>query len=143
MHDDFEYFPNLSRTRVLSYRILDFAQNSRRGDQTHLVLWSAQGAIAGMTYEWDEDALLAQAKEGIDSQEFEVVYVGSLSNDVDLPDQEQVSSHLMSRFNCLPVFIAPDLREKYYKTFWCVSNCSAVPHAAARSPDLPPATLAS
>lgn len=41
----------------------------------------------GWDFEWDEDALVAAAKEGI-PEEFDVVYVGSLSVDVDIMEQE-------------------------------------------------------
>ncbi|WIA31619.1 hypothetical protein OEZ86_002503 [Tetradesmus obliquus] len=70
----------------------------------------------GWQFEWDEDALVAQAKEGI-PDEFEVIYVGSLSVDVDVMEQEEVCLQLKQQHNCAPVFIAPDVRDKYYKGF--------------------------
>ena len=80
-------------------------------------LAGSQGAVGGFLFEWDEDALYGQAKDGIPS-EFEVVYVGSLGVEVALQAQEKVSTHLLSTYNCLPVFLGSDLRDKYYKHFW-------------------------
>ena len=72
--------------------------------------------IGGLAFEWDEDALLGQAKEGV-PDEFETFFAGTLGVEIDLADQEKVSQLLHHEFNCLPVFLGKDLREKYYKTF--------------------------
>jgi len=60
--------------------------------------------------------LVLQAKEGV-PEDYEVVFVGSLPVDVDIMEQDQVSNHLRRHFNCAPVFIAPELKQKYYKGF--------------------------
>ena len=65
-------------------------------------------------FEWDEDALVAQAKAGV-PDEYDVVYVGGLSVDVDVMEQEEVAAALKAQHNCAPVFLAPELKEKYYK----------------------------
>lgn len=67
-------------------------------------------------FEWDEDALVAQAKEGI-PDEFDVVYVGCTPADVDIMEQEEVTLQLKQQLGCAPVFIPPDVREKHYKGF--------------------------
>jgi len=46
------------------------------------------------TFEWDEDALVAQAKDGVPRPQFqEVMYVGSLPVDIDVEDQEVRKGH--------------------------------------------------
>lgn len=74
-------------------------------------------AFCGFEFEWDEDALVAQAKEGIESESVQVVYVGSLSVEVEMKDQEAVSEDLWQRFGCLPVFLGRALKDKYYQRF--------------------------
>ncbi|KAF8070915.1 TPS5 [Scenedesmus sp. PABB004] len=81
-----------------------------------LPIRAKRDADGSWEFEWDADALVAQAKEGI-PDEFEVVYVGSLNADVDVMEQEEVSVALKAQHNCAPVFIAPDVKEKYYKGF--------------------------
>jgi trehalose 6-phosphate synthase/phosphatase len=44
---------------------------------------------SGWHFEWDEDALVAQAKDGVPQATFnEVLYVGSLPVDIDIDEQE-------------------------------------------------------
>ncbi|KAF6264985.1 trehalose-6-phosphate synthase/phosphatase [Scenedesmus sp. NREL 46B-D3] len=133
----------------------DFS-DARQAQATRLIIVSnvlpirAKREAEGWQFEWDEDALVAQAKvcrtsgssrgdtppltaaaaavaaaaesratavvEGV-PDEFEVVFVGSLSVDVDVMEQEEVALQLKQQHNCAPVFIAPDVREKYYKGF--------------------------
>ncbi|MEW5315842.1 MAG: hypothetical protein WDW38_007244 [Sanguina aurantia] len=73
-------------------------------------------APEGWEFEWDEDALVAQAKDGIPAG-CDVLYVGSLPVDVPLEDQEGVATDLKRMFNCSPVFMDSELKEKYYKGF--------------------------
>ncbi|XP_048599220.1 probable alpha,alpha-trehalose-phosphate synthase [UDP-forming] 7 [Brassica napus] len=47
----------------------------------------------------------------------EVLYVGSLSRDVDSHEQEHVAQILLEKFKCVPTFLPPDLRSKYYDRF--------------------------
>mmetsp|Transcript_34490 Transcript_34490/g.97716 ORF Transcript_34490/g.97716 Transcript_34490/m.97716 type:complete len:872 (+) Transcript_34490:312-2927(+) len=67
-------------------------------------------------FEWDEDALTAQAQEGF-SSETSVLYVGCLPVEIDPRDEETVTTILAHEFNCVPVFLGKDLKEKYYKGF--------------------------
>jgi trehalose 6-phosphate synthase/phosphatase len=54
----------------------------------HLPLRVKKGE-GGYEFEWDEDALVAQAKDGIPRQQFqEVMYVGSLPVDIEVEEQE-------------------------------------------------------
>lgn len=48
-------------------------------------------------------------------QDLDVMYVGQLSVDVEPEAQEEVAAELRRGFGCAPVFIAEDLKEKYYK----------------------------
>ncbi|GAX81965.1 hypothetical protein CEUSTIGMA_g9393.t1 [Chlamydomonas eustigma] len=72
---------------------------------------------SGWDFEWDEDALVAQAKDGI-PQDLEVVYVGTLPVEIGAGDQELVSKELKDKFGCVPVFFDnADMKDKYYKGF--------------------------
>uniref|UniRef100_A0A061RG97 Trehalose 6-phosphate synthase/phosphatase n=1 Tax=Tetraselmis sp. GSL018 TaxID=582737 RepID=A0A061RG97_9CHLO len=66
-------------------------------------------------FEWDEDALTAQAKEGIDDAD--VIHLGCLPVEVDPTDEERVQEQLINDFSCIPVFLGRELKEKYYKGF--------------------------
>ncbi|CAG7909301.1 unnamed protein product [Brassica rapa] len=50
-------------------------------------------------------------------EDMEVLYVGSLSRDVDSHEQEHVAQILLEKFKCVPTFLPPDLRSKYYDRF--------------------------
>lgn len=70
----------------------------------------------GWDFSLNEDALVLQLKDGFPN-DVEVLYVGSLSVDVDLEDQDDVSQRLLDDFNCVPTFLPPDLVEKFYDGF--------------------------
>eukprot|EP00803_Ostreobium_quekettii_P008417 evm.model.scf_1028.5 EVM.evm.TU.scf_1028.5 scf_1028:24833-37008(+) len=67
----------------------------------------------GWAFEWDDDALILQAKDGID-ESLEVMYVGGLSVEVDPADHEAVASRLR-RLQCVPVFLDKELKDRFYK----------------------------
>ncbi|CAM8879821.1 unnamed protein product [Rhodiola kirilowii] len=67
-------------------------------------------------FSWDEDSLYLQVKDGF-SPETEVFYVGSLKDEVDSGEQEEVSQILLDEFNCVPTFLPRDIHEKFYKRF--------------------------
>eukprot|EP00198_Chlamydomonas_reinhardtii_P008729 XP_001698066.1 trehalose-6-phosphate synthase/phosphatase [Chlamydomonas reinhardtii] len=73
-------------------------------------------ATTSWEFEWDEDALVGQAKAtgGIPS-DLEVMYVGSLPVDVALEEQDAVAAQLKRLYNCCPVFMEKELKEKFYK----------------------------
>mmetsp|Transcript_6377 Transcript_6377/g.19782 ORF Transcript_6377/g.19782 Transcript_6377/m.19782 type:complete len:833 (-) Transcript_6377:104-2602(-) len=81
----------------------------------HLPLRTKHGA-SGWTFEWDEDALVAQAKEGVPS-DLDVLYVGTLPVAIDPEEQDVTATHLKEQFGCVPVFIETDLKDRYYKGF--------------------------
>ncbi|KAF5203494.1 Alpha,alpha-trehalose-phosphate synthase [UDP-forming] [Thalictrum thalictroides] len=64
----------------------------------------------------DEDSILLQMKDGFPS-ETDVIYVGSLTVDIDINEQEEVSQKLLEEFSCVPTFLSPDLYKKFYHGF--------------------------
>jgi len=82
----------------------------------HLPVVMSRDSIQGWVFEWDEDALIAQAREGL-PDDMDAVYVGCLSSEVDVAEQEEVSQQLQRQFNCYPVFLGSELKENYYKKF--------------------------
>lgn len=68
------------------------------------------------SFSLDEDSLYLQMKDGF-SPETEVFYVGSLTVDVDVSEQEEVSQRLLEEFHCVPTFLPPDLQQKFYHGF--------------------------
>ncbi|KAB2079192.1 hypothetical protein ES319_A06G215300v1 [Gossypium barbadense] len=70
----------------------------------------------GWSFNWDDYSLLLQLKDGL-PEEMEVLYVGSLKNDVDINEQDEVSSVLLEKFNCVPAFLPPEIFNKFYHGF--------------------------
>ncbi|XP_043715914.1 alpha,alpha-trehalose-phosphate synthase [UDP-forming] 5-like [Telopea speciosissima] len=67
-------------------------------------------------FSWDEDSLLLQLKDGI-GENVEVIYVGSLKEEIDPSEQDDVSQTLLETFKCVPAFIPPELFSKFYHRF--------------------------
>ncbi|KAK9815725.1 hypothetical protein WJX72_008591 [[Myrmecia] bisecta] len=70
----------------------------------------------GWDFELDEDALIAQAQEGV-SDDYETLFVGCLPVEVDFKEQDAITQYLVKEFKCFPVYLGDDLKEKYYKGF--------------------------
>jgi trehalose 6-phosphate synthase/phosphatase len=68
-------------------------------------------------FNWDENSLLLQLKDGLGDDEIEVIYVGCLKEEVHLSEQEEVSQTLLETFKCVPTFLPPDLFSRYYHGF--------------------------
>ncbi|CAL8463619.1 g3153 [Coccomyxa elongata] len=66
-------------------------------------------------FEWDEDALIYQAQDGLD--DVDIMYVGCLPVELDPDEQDEAALELYTQFNCCVVFLGKDLKEKYYKGF--------------------------
>lgn len=81
----------------------------------HLPLRVSKGAT-DWNFEWDDDALIAQAKEGL-PEDMEALYVGCLPVEVDPQDQDEVSLQLQKQHNCFPVFLGTELKTNYYRKF--------------------------
>ncbi|EPS59044.1 hypothetical protein M569_15766, partial [Genlisea aurea] len=78
----------------------------------------------GWSFDWDEDSLLLQLKEGQRESDdgdggggVEYVYVGCLREDVPLNEQDQVSQILLESFNSVPTFLPTDLFTRFYHGF--------------------------
>ncbi|XP_020584503.1 alpha,alpha-trehalose-phosphate synthase [UDP-forming] 6-like [Phalaenopsis equestris] len=78
-----------------------------------------QGGGRGWTFSWDEDSLLLQLRDAIGDRAggMEFIYVGCLSYEIPLSEQDEVSQVLLEKFNCVPTFLPPDLLSKYYHGF--------------------------
>lgn len=70
----------------------------------------------GWSFSWDSDSLLLQLKDGL-PHDMEVVYIGCLKADIEPSEQEEVAAHLLETFNCVPAFIPPDIRYRFYHGF--------------------------
>ncbi|KAG4143691.1 hypothetical protein ERO13_D06G206800v2 [Gossypium hirsutum] len=70
----------------------------------------------GWSFNWDDYSLLLQLKDGL-PEEMEVLYVGSLKIDVDINEQDEVSSVLLENFKCVPAFLPPEIFNKFYHGF--------------------------
>ncbi|MBA0868168.1 hypothetical protein Goshw_009834 [Gossypium schwendimanii] len=70
----------------------------------------------GWSFNWDDYSLLLQLKDGL-PEEMEVLYVGSLKIDVDINEQDEVSSVLLEKFKCVPAFLPPEIFNKFYHGF--------------------------
>ncbi|MCO5552000.1 hypothetical protein L7F22_005508 [Adiantum nelumboides] len=70
----------------------------------------------GWSFSWDPDSLLLQLKDGL-LQDMEVVYIGCLKVDIDPSEQDAVASYLLEAFNCVPAFLSPDVRNRFYHGF--------------------------
>ncbi|XP_042409732.1 probable alpha,alpha-trehalose-phosphate synthase [UDP-forming] 7 [Zingiber officinale] len=71
----------------------------------------------GWSFAWDEDSLLLQLKDALPS-DMEVLYIGSLSFDVEAHEQDDVAQTLLERFKCVLTFLPPDLHDYFYHRFW-------------------------
>ncbi|KAF8083168.1 hypothetical protein N665_0790s0029 [Sinapis alba] len=67
-------------------------------------------------FTWDQDSLFLQLKEGF-PEDMEVLYIGSLSVEVDSHEQDEVAQILLEKFKCVPTFFPPDLHSKFYDGF--------------------------
>ncbi|KAI3909525.1 hypothetical protein MKW98_013942 [Papaver atlanticum] len=71
----------------------------------------------GWTFDWVEDSLLLQLKDGLGEDDVEVIYVGCLQEEIHLNEQEEVSQILLETFKCVPTFLPPELFSRFYHGF--------------------------
>ncbi|BFG17300.1 hypothetical protein CerSpe_035740 [Prunus speciosa] len=71
----------------------------------------------GWIFNWDENSLLLQLKDGLGDDEIEVIYVGCLKEEIHPNEQDEVSQILLETFKCVPTFLPPDLFSRYYHGF--------------------------
>lgn len=73
-------------------------------------------AGGSLSFTWDDDSLLLQMRDGF-SKSTEVLYVGCLTEDIDISQREMVTNILLEDFKCVPVFVPSDLQHKYFDGF--------------------------
>nr|AKA43768.1 trehalose-6-phosphate synthase [Dunaliella viridis] len=84
----------------------------------HLPLRVKKSSTGEWQFEFDEDALTAQAKDGVPRSHFqEVLYVGGLPVDVEPEEQENIAIKLRDLYNCCPVYLDSAVKERFYKGF--------------------------
>nr|XP_004245918.1 alpha,alpha-trehalose-phosphate synthase [UDP-forming] 5 [Solanum lycopersicum]XP_010325563.1 alpha,alpha-trehalose-phosphate synthase [UDP-forming] 5 [Solanum lycopersicum] len=86
------------------------------GNQLPLRAHRRQDGEEGWNFSWDEDSLLLQLKDGL-GEDVEVIYVGSLKEEIDPSQQDDVAQTLLETFKCVPAFIPPELFSKFYHGF--------------------------
>ncbi|KAL9406095.1 hypothetical protein Peur_003067 [Populus x canadensis] len=86
------------------------------GNQLPLRAHRSPDSSGGWCFSWDEDSLLLQLKDGL-GEGVEVIYVGSLKEEIEPSEQDDVAQTLLETFKCVPAFIPPDLFTKFYHGF--------------------------
>lgn len=86
------------------------------GNQLPLRAHRRSDGDGGWSFSWDEDSLLLQLKDGL-GEDLEVIYVGSLKEEIDPSEQDDVAQTLLETFKCVPAFIPPELFTKFYHGF--------------------------
>lgn len=86
------------------------------GNQLPLRAHRRKDGEEGWNFSWDEDSLLLQLKDGL-GEDVEVIYVGSLKEEIDPSQQDDVAQTLLETFKCVPAFIPPELFSKFYHGF--------------------------
>ena len=86
------------------------------GNQLPLRAHRSSDGSGEWCFSWDEDSLLLQLKDGL-GEDVEVLYVGSLREQIDPIEQDDVAQTLLETFKCVPAFIPPELFSKFYHGF--------------------------
>ncbi|KAM3734519.1 hypothetical protein ACB098_10G021100 [Castanea mollissima] len=81
-----------------------------------LPLRAHRSASGEWNFNWDEDSLLLQLKDGL-GEDVEVTYIGCLKEQVDPREQDDVAQTLLETFKCVPAFIPSELFSKFYHGF--------------------------
>uniref|UniRef100_A0ACD5U1E9 Uncharacterized protein n=1 Tax=Avena sativa TaxID=4498 RepID=A0ACD5U1E9_AVESA len=97
----------------------------------------------GWVFSMDDDSLLLRLRDGV-PDDMEVLFIGTLRADVPAAEQEEVSQTLIDRFRCAPVFLPPDLYDRFYQNFckgylWPLFHYM-LPYAAAQAPKQSPSS---
>ncbi|KAJ6426957.1 hypothetical protein OIU84_022538 [Salix udensis] len=86
------------------------------GNQLPLRAHRSPDSSGRWCFSWDEDSLLLQLKDGL-REDVEVIYVGSLKEEIEPSEQDDVAQTLLETFKCVPAFIPPDIFTKFYHGF--------------------------
>ncbi|KAK9051214.1 hypothetical protein SSX86_027840 [Deinandra increscens subsp. villosa] len=71
----------------------------------------------GYTFTWDKNSLLLQLKDGLGTEDIDVIYVGCLKEEIHPNEQDEVSQTLLESFKCVPTFLPPELFTRFYHGF--------------------------
>ncbi|KAF7808581.1 alpha,alpha-trehalose-phosphate synthase [UDP-forming] 6 [Senna tora] len=69
------------------------------------------------SFNWDDNSLLLQLRDGLGDDDIEVIYVGCLKEEIHPNEQDEVSQVLLESFKCVPTFLPPEMYTKYYHGF--------------------------
>lgn len=70
------------------------------------------------SFNWDDNSLLLQLKDGLGGDDdTEIIYVGTLKEEIHPNEQDEVSQILLESFKCVPTFLPSDLFTRYYHGF--------------------------
>ncbi|CAH8339673.1 unnamed protein product [Eruca vesicaria subsp. sativa] len=83
---------------------------------SHLPLKAERRKNGNWSFTWDQDSLFLHLKNGL-PEDMEVLYIGSLTVDVDPHEQDEVAQILLEKFKCVPTFFPPDLQSKFHDGF--------------------------
>ncbi|PKA49182.1 Alpha,alpha-trehalose-phosphate synthase [UDP-forming] 6 [Apostasia shenzhenica] len=80
---------------------------------------SRDPASGRWSFSWDHDALAFQLRSGLPggSASADVVHVGTLRSEIDSSDHDDVAQLLFEKFRCVPVFLPPDVHQRFYHGF--------------------------
>ncbi|KAJ7942858.1 Trehalose-6-phosphate synthase [Quillaja saponaria] len=81
-----------------------------------LPIW-AQRKSGNWVFNWDENSLLLQLKDGLGDDDMDVIYVGCLKEEIHPNEQDEVSEILLESFRCVPTFLPSELFSRYYHGF--------------------------
>ncbi|XP_020587956.1 alpha,alpha-trehalose-phosphate synthase [UDP-forming] 5-like [Phalaenopsis equestris] len=82
----------------------------------HLPLQTRRHPSGDLSFSWDTDALCFHLRTGLPSST-SIIHVGTLRADIDPSEHDSVAHHLFEEFKCVPVFLPPDLHQRFYHGF--------------------------
>ena len=106
---------------------------------------SSSVSQASCGYALDKDALLLQAKAGL--QGYKVIFVGQLpsADAISEKDRDKMGAMLLETLSCFPVFLEADVKRRYYDKFckrilWPLMHYSLPLHNFPNLPRTPPSS---
>ncbi|XP_028767133.1 alpha,alpha-trehalose-phosphate synthase [UDP-forming] 6 [Neltuma alba] len=78
---------------------------------------SSSSSTRNWLFQWDDNSLLLQLKDGLGDDDIDVIYVGCLKEEIHPNEQDEVSQFLLENFRCVPTFLPSDLFSRYYHGF--------------------------
>eukprot|EP00178_Gracilaria_changii_P016566 TRINITY_DN47789_c0_g1_i1.p1 TRINITY_DN47789_c0_g1~~TRINITY_DN47789_c0_g1_i1.p1 ORF type:complete len:1001 (-),score=112.83 TRINITY_DN47789_c0_g1_i1:3275-6277(-) len=76
----------------------------------------------GWSFSWDDDALYLTStglRRGLEQRKIKPLFVGILNVPEPVPESErdEVADTLLSQFNCVPIFLSPNVQRMFYQGF--------------------------